>query len=167
MKAVYLFILVVFSISCKSQIQEKLDFKQLKVIAIDFLVEKNIIKKENAKDYKNDKYTIFLTGVLNNLSNGELKNGMYAFGTLNSHSKSFFVLIEDNKYFILDISSREGLNKSIIETLDFCERNKFCVNISTEYISRITRVYYNKNKNPLTGFDINCEKGLVNTDDLP
>lgn len=165
----FLLIIALFTIlSCRSQIHTRqLSFHKLKNDMIDFLVNKHEIDSERAKKLKNGEHTFYLQGVSNNLSEGALRNGMYIFSSLTSHKNEYFVLVENNSYIILDISTRKGLENSLVNTLDFCERNKFCVDIINDYVSKIIGVYYNTNKNPRAGLDTNCEKGIFDVKELP
>jgi hypothetical protein len=163
-----LFTVALFTfLACKSQVPAKLTFEKLKHDMIDFLVEKKDIDKDRASKLKSGEHTFNLRGVNNNLTEGILKDGMYAFSSFTSHKNAYFVLVENERYIILDISTRKGLDDSIKNTLDFGERNKFCVEIINDYVSRLIGVYYNINNNPRAGHDVNCEKGVTDTKDLP
>ncbi len=153
--------------SCKSQNTEKLTFDSIKYDLINFLVSKNELDNTRANKLKNGKDKFNLSGLFNNRKEGDLINGIYSFSVFSSHSRGYFIIVENNTFTILDISTRVGLDKAIKDVLDFSERSKYCVSISNEIITRLITVYYNKNKNPLAGFDLNCEKGVLNTDDLP
>ena len=160
------YIIIIATISCKGQVPAKLNFETLNVKLIDFLETNKDFNTERAERYRRKEYTLNVIGVSNNLSSGELKNGMYSF-SLGSHSRAYFVLVENQKFFILNIATREGLNDAIETTLDFCERNKFCVDITNDFIRRLIGVYYNINKNPENRSDINCVKGLNVIKKLP
>ena len=160
-------ILLVF-VSCKAQDIQKLTFERLKTATIDFLVKKNELTPDRAAKLKSGEFNGFiLQGVNNKLSKGDLKNGMYAFSLLDDHCKGYFVLVENDHYIILDIGTRQGLDEAIKNTLDFCEKNKYCVDITNDYVSRLVGVYYNINKNPSNGHDVNCEKGVRDVKSLP
>ena len=167
MKNIFINLVLIFSISCKSQVVDKLTFDSLKIELINFLSSKNELDKSKAEKLKKGENSFNLNGLYNNRHDGELINGLYSFSIFSSHSKGFFVIVENNSYTILDLSSREGLDKAIKDVLDFSERSKYCVGITRDIVSRLVTVYYNKNKYPLAGFDLNCEKGILNTDDLP
>lgn len=167
MKNIFIYLVLFFSISCKSQVSDKLTFDTLKIELINFLSSKNELDKSRAEKLKKGENSFNLNGLFNNRHDGELINGLYSFSIFSSHSKGYFVIVENNSFTILDLSSREGLDKAIKDVLDFSERSKYCVSISSDIVSRLIIVYYNINKNPLAGFDLNCEKGVINTDDLP
>lgn len=165
-KIVMGFFLISF-ISCKSQISHKLTFEKLRVETIDFLLHKKEVTEARAEKLKSGEFSFILRGVNNNLAEGDLKNGMYAFSLLDDHCRGYFLIVENDSHIILDIGTRTGLDEAIKNTLDFCERNKFCVDITNDYVSRLIGVYYNINKNPLNGHDINCEKGVKEINELP
>lgn len=167
MKNILIILLVTFVCSCKAQNVENLTYKSLKNILVDFLNSKNEINNERAIKYKSGEYKFNLRGVFNNWQEEKLKKGIYAFSSFGSHSRAYFVIVENEKYTILDISTREGLDLAIKNVLDFSEKQKYCVDITEKYISKLISVYYNINKKPGQGIDINCEKGISNTDDLP
>lgn len=153
--------------SCKSQIVNELTYDSLKIKLVDFLQNQNEIDSLRAEKLKSGEHTFNLRGLFNNRMDKKLINGVYAFSSLSSNSKAYFVIIESNSFTILDLSTRVGLDKAIKDVLDFSERSKYCVAISSEIVSRLVTVYYNINKNPLNRSDINCYKGVINTDDLP
>jgi hypothetical protein len=166
MKKIVFLIIIIATISCKSQVRTKLSFETLNVKLIDFLEANKDFNSERAEKYRKEEYSLNVIGVSNNLSSGELENGMYSFG-LGPHSRAYFVLVENQKFFILNIATRKGLNDAIQTTLDFCERNKFCVDITNDYIRRLIGVHYNINKNPENRSDINCVKGVNDFKSLP
>lgn len=51
----------------------------------------------------------------------------------------------------------EGLLSSIEKISLFCEKKKFCKEITSEYYKRIISVYYNINQNPRTRINPKCE----------
>ena len=167
MKKVILFFFLLSTFLVFSQDDKKLTFDNLKPFLIDFLFEKNQLSLERVDKLKSGEHDFNLRGVFNNKRDGELINGIYAFSNFSSHSKAFFVLVENNEFTILDLDNRDGLDVSIKNVLDFSERNKYCVLITSEIITRLLKVYYNKNVNPLIGQDINCIRGVVDFEDLP
>jgi len=92
---------------------------------------------------------------------------MYAFNTGTTHNKAYFVLVEKDSYHILNLSTRSGLEAAIETTLDFCEQNEICVDITNDYISRLVGVFYNINKNPENRRDVNCLRGINDEKKLP
>lgn len=166
MRKIVFLIVMIATISCKSQVSTKLNFEILNGKLIDFLETNKNFNAERAGKYRKGEYSLNIIGVNNNLSSGELKNGMYSFG-LGAHSRAYFVLVENQKFFTLNIATRDGLNDAIQTTLDFCERNKFCVDITNDYIRRLIGVHYNINKNPENRTDINCVKGINDFKSLP
>ncbi|WP_430399141.1 hypothetical protein [Flavobacterium sp.] len=166
MKKNFLILLFVASF-VNGQNSKKLTFDNLKPFLIDFLYEKNQLTSERVDELKKGEYDFYLRGLFNDKHDGELVNGVYAFSNFSSHSKAFFVLVENNEFTILDLDNREGLDVSIKNILDFSERSKYCVLITSEILTRLLNVFYNKNVNPLIGQDINCIRGVVNFKDLP
>ena len=167
MKKMFIYSMLIFFISCKSQVTNEQTFDSIKIKLIDFLQSKSEIDSVKANKLINGEHTFNLRGIFNNKHKGELINGLYAFSAFSSSSRGFFIIVENNSFIILDLSTREDLDKSIKEVLDFAERSKYCVTISSEIVSRLVTVYYNKNKNILAGIDLNCERGISNTADLP
>lgn len=123
----------------------------------DFLIEKGDIDKNKIEDFNSGKLGLIVIGLINGSVKEELLDGFYSFSLLQSHTRVYFLIIEKENYTILDLSSRDGLETSIKNTLDFCERNKYCSDLSKEYISRMITMYYKVNKNPIHKIDINCE----------
>ena len=156
-----------FTISSKSQTVDQLTFDTLKIELINFLSSKKDANKPSIEKLKNNESEFILRGLFNNRRKGELINGLYSFSIFGSHTKGYFVIVENNSYTILDLSTRKGLDKSIKDVLDFSERSKYCVSISSDIVTRLITVYYNINKYPLAGIDLNCERGISITDDLP
>ena len=150
MKNIFIYLVLFFSISCKSQVSDKLTFDTLKIELINFLSSKNELDKSRAEKLKKGESSFNLNGLFNNRHDGELINGLYSFSIFSSHSKGYFVIVENNSFTILDLSSREGLDKAIKDVLDFSERSKYCVSISSDIVSRLIIVYYNINKNILS-----------------
>ena len=167
MRLLSFFLIMVFCSSCKIQKTENLTFDTLSSDLITFLYKKKEINYERSEKLKSKEYSFNLRGLFNNKSKGELINGIYAFSSFNSHGRAYFVIVNNNDYTILDISTRKGLDTSIKNVLDFCEKERYCVDITNQCITSIISVYYKINKNPLNKIDVNCEHGIVNTDDLP
>lgn len=134
---------------------------------IDFLIKKGDILTHQVNDFKNKKYSIHVTGVMNGYSEEKLLNGIYHFSSGFTHTRVYYLIVEDDKHIILDLSTRESLDASIKITLDFCERQKYCSNITAEYISKLIGVYYVINKNSGLRMDVNCENDIIQKKDLP
>ena len=160
-----LVLLLSFTSSC--QTTRPISYKSIKSNLIDFLVKKGDIKEHQKHDIQNGTYNLLFIGIYNNYQNENLIDGIYSFSAPISHTKSYFLIIDKSNYTILDISTREGLDIAIKNTLDFCEKQKYCSDITEDYISRILVVYYQKNKNVHAGIDVNCENGVKETKDLP
>lgn len=132
-----------------------LNVDSLKLELAKFLVEKNHLK--NIEEFTVKNRGIYLGGIHKNKLDKELKNGLYAFNNNSTHSLSFFVIIDDNSFSILDISTLQGLKESIEETLKFADKQNYCVEIIETYISGLINVYYSINRNPRNRLDKNCE----------
>jgi hypothetical protein len=133
-----------------SQESRKLTFENLKLEIIEYLFK--------------TKYTFNILGLQNGTKEGELINGIYVFS---ADKYGYFVIVENNLYTILDVSSRHNLDVALLQLINFCDRNKYCVEITNDYVAKLLRTYYNENKNLNRALDINCERGINNTDDLP
>lgn len=162
-----LLLMLCFNSSCQTTKNIKLTFQSLENELIPFLIKNKDIEEFEKDDYTSGKKHLNIFGIQNNYYKGELKDGIYSFSQTRTHSRIYFVIIEKNKFTILDITTKIGLEESIRNTLDFCERSNYCEEITTDYISRLVRTYYKKNKNPLAGMDVNCERGINTTKDLP
>lgn len=171
MRKILTCILIISFFCCKSQNLKTNSFEALKIELINFLEKKGDINTEKAVKFKKGDHTFNLRGVINNTMSGELINGMYAFSSFMPHKPAYFVLVEEDKFEIIDISTRNNLDLSIKNTLDFCERNKYCVDITEEYITILISVFYNINNNLQDQFnrrtDINCSKGFNDKTKLP
>lgn len=166
-KHLFWIIILLFSLTATGQTESKITFQSIKDNLINFLIFKGDIWENDIKDIKDGKYNINFSGIHNNYKKENLINGIYSFSAPITHTKAYFVIIENNNHFILDISTRDGLDTAISNTLDFCERNKYCSDITEDYISRLIGVYYKINKNPINRFDKNCEDGVKTVTTLP
>ncbi len=158
-------LLLSFSSSC--QVTKNLSSNSIQKDLIDFLIAKGEIRDNFIKNYTENKRKIHVTGVLNRYSKDELINGIYVFSAPISHTRAYYLLVEDDKYTILDLSSKKDLDSSLSIMLDFCERQRYCSDFIEEYSKRMIGLYYRMNKNPLAGMDVNCENGLKDSNDLP
>jgi hypothetical protein len=147
-----------------SQESRKLTFENLKLEIIEYLFKTDKIDSIHFTNYKNSKYTFNILGLQNGTKEGELINGIYVFS---ADKYGYFVIVENNLYTILDVSSRHNLDVALLQLINFCDRNKYCVEITNDYVAKLLRTYYNENKNLNRALDINCERGINNTDDLP
>lgn len=165
MKKTVLILTLLFSIVGSCQQNELLTKENLKLELVNFLVKKQLLK--NINEYNEDKRVVNLRGIHKNKVEDNLRTGIYAFSLNRTHNKAFFVIVDGNSYTILDLTSKEELLVSIKNTINFCEKQKYCVTITNDYVSRLIGVFYNINKNPNNRGDINCKTGVINTDDLP
>ncbi|KAF2519341.1 hypothetical protein E0W68_03025 [Flavobacterium salilacus subsp. salilacus] len=146
-----------------------LTFQSLKEHLVDFLIEKGDIRENEIKEFKNDLEKIKVIGVYNNVNKGKLINGVYSFFIPRTIARSNFVIVDDNKFIILDLTNKEGLESSISNLMIFCEKQNYCYTITQDYISRMIRIFYTINKNPKLRKDFNCEQeyGVISTESLP
>jgi len=158
-------ILFVCATSC--QTVKNINSKDLEKVLLDFLIQNGDIHKLELDDYKSGKRDISIKGFFSNSKKEVLINGIYMFYQNKTHSKNYYVIVENGKNIILNISSRQGLDLAIKDVLDFCDRNKICADITEEYVNRMVSMYYRKNKNPMAGIDVNCERGISDTKNLP
>lgn len=158
MKVKVFFILGIFFILNSRLSAQNFELKKddVKIALVDFLFERNEVDKRSAVEYKRGNYTFYFVGVINDYMEDELKDGIYEFGTLASHTRVYFVTINEGKYEILDLKNREDLNRTLLRVLDFCEEKRLCVDIIKEYTQRVLHVYYNVNRFVDNEFDIDC-----------
>lgn len=167
MKKIILFCFFLAILSCKAQDNNILTFDSLSPKLIDYLLLKGEIDSIRAKKLKSKEYKFAFVGFFNKTEKGELKDGIYVFSSLASHNQVYYVIVENNSFQILDFSKREELDDTLKKILDFSERQKYCVDITSELISDVIKSYYNINKFPINRRDINCYKGVVSSEDLP
>lgn len=170
MKAIFLKILLLFCLPLFAQNNGKLTFEKLQHDLTNYLIEKGEIYKSDIDSYKKGEKNIRISGFHNRLDRGDLKNGVYAFFLTRTMARGYFLIVDNQEYKILDITTREGLDKSIKEVLDFCDKYEYCVDISKTYVNRLVEVYYNFNKWPDQRRDLNCEEGrgsVTDTNKLP
>jgi hypothetical protein len=149
MRNVLLIIILLASNFSFCQETEKLTVESLKLELVEFLMEKNQIRSNNKR--------VSLSGIHKNRVDENLKNGIYVFNNGSTHNLSFFVIVDNNSFSILDISTSQGLKDSIETTLKFAKNQKYCAEITQDYISRLIGVHYRINKNPRGRNDKNCE----------
>jgi len=155
MRIVLLFIILFVSNFSFCQETEKLTVESLKLELAEFLLEKNQIKSI-------EKHISF-RGIHKNKIDKKLKNGIYVFNNASTHSLSFFVIVDNNLFSILDISSFQGLKDSVKRTLEFANKQNYCSEIIADYISRLISVHYRINRNPRRRTNKNCEFELKPT----
>ena len=129
--------------------------ESLKIELEEFLVEKNQIYNTNIR--------VNFRGIHKNQVDENLKNGIYVFNNGSTHSLSFFVIVDNNSYSILDVSKFKGLKDSIERTLEFSKKQDYCTEIIKDYVSRMVNVYFTVNKNPRSRLNKNCEFDLKPT----
>jgi hypothetical protein len=155
------------TLSCKAQVSNPLTFDSISLKLIDYLYLKGEIDLNRAEKLKTKEHKFGFVGFFNKTEKGELKDGVYVFSSLSSNNLVYYVIVENNSFQILDFSKREELDNTLKIVLDFSERKKYCVDITSELISSIVKSFYNINKYPMNRRDINCYKGVVSSDDLP
>ena len=150
-----------------AQKTEKLSFEKLNKQVNEYLSKNDDIyimlyKRNQIKDG-----SVSIIGVHNRTSDGDVVNGVYSFSMNVTMSKGYFLIVDDNEVTVLDITNRDKLDKSIKLLLDFCDKYNYCETIVTDYVSRLTRVYYNLNKWKGERKDLNCINGISDTKKLP
>lgn len=158
---------LIVSLSSSCQSTKNMTEEVIKSKLADFLIKKEGLNDKDIEDIKKGKLGISLLGLFNPFKKNELNDGIYSFSLSRTHVKVYFLIIEKEDYIILDISTREGLDLSLKNTLDFCERKKYCSDITEEYVSRMIIMYYKVNKNPINKIDPNCETEIKDTKNLP
>ncbi|WP_299223558.1 hypothetical protein [uncultured Aquimarina sp.] len=159
MKKTLLLILILFVSSISySQETKKISFDDLKIELENFLVEKNQIRYLEKDSVKIGR--LYIGGIHNKLLDKQLKNGIYVFNNNSTHSLSFFVIIENNSYDILDISTLSGLIESAKKVIVFSNKQNYCYEITIDYLSRLIGVHYNINRNPRYIGNKNCKSEL-------
>jgi hypothetical protein len=159
--------IILFHFTSSCQTTKGFSSQSIEKQLTDFLISNNDIQRFEVEEYKSGKSHIKSSGIYNEYDGGPLKDGIYVFNPGRTHSRSYFVIIEKEKFTILDISTRKGLEEAIKNTLDFCERSRYCQQITKDYVSRLIGVYYNINANPDGRADRNCVYGVTDTKDLP
>nr|WP_315240134.1 hypothetical protein [uncultured Flavobacterium sp.] len=167
MKRILIILMVTLSLTSSCQTIKNIEYKTLEKELVTFLIKNGDVHNLELKEYENGNRGISIKGFFNNYQKGELINGIYIFYQNRTHARNYYVIIEGEKYTILNISSRDGLDKSIKDVLDYSDRNKLCADITEEYVTRLVAMYYRKNKNPQAGIDVNCESGVKDTIGLP
>lgn len=169
MKTKIWLLFIVFSLNINAQDKHKLTFEKLNSDLSSYLHDKGDMNSSQLKKYKEGKLNIAINGVHNNVSKGEVINGIYAFSLNGTMARGYFLIVDNNEYTILDITTRDELDRSIKLLLDFCDKYNYCETIITDYVGRLTRVYYNLNKWKGQRTDLNCEesRGVIDTRGLP
>lgn len=168
MRRIFLLFVLTFYFPFTSigQINTNFTLDSIQSNLVDFLIKKGEINENLIDEFKIKKGKIHIIGLINGYSKNKLIDGIYSFSAPISHTRTYYLIIEEEKYTILDLSNIEGLNIAISNTLSFCERKKYCSDLSKIYISGMISIFY-KNKNPTTLIEKNCEKNLKNTKELP
>ena len=149
-------ILLVFSIlgSCTSQ--NISEHKLVKNEIASFLWKNGHIDDGKHQQYLETGEGFTIDGFYNHLFDSELIDGVYRIDT-SSHSLVFFFIYENKKVDILDISNFSGLLEAIEKVVNYSNKNKFCYEITNDYVLRLMATYYTGNKNLKNYRDPNCE----------
>lgn len=159
MKKIFICLLFIPLIAI-AQSKEKLTFEKLNKELHDYLSKNDELYIVQNKNHKITDGSISIMGIHNyDSSKTELIDGVYAFSMNITMAKVYLVLIEGNEFKILDFRTRENLDKSLVSLLDFCDKHKYCEKITTDYVSRMVRAFYNLNKWENQRADLNCEDG--------
>ncbi|TRW21459.1 hypothetical protein FMM05_20115 [Flavobacterium zepuense] len=157
-------VLLISPLNLLAQNSQELTFGKLQSDLAEYLFQKKEMNANQIEKHEKGIGTVLVNGIHNNIYEGKVINGIYAFSLTGTMSKSYFLIVDEKRYIILDITTREGLDKSISLILDFCDKYKYCETITTDYVGRLVRVYYNLNKWPGQRTDLNCEEGRGVTD---
>lgn len=152
-KKVALITMLCFSFAAMSQ-GSILTADKLKDGLAEFLVEKKQIKvmANNTQFGK-----INLSGVHHKLVSTLPKSGIYSFNNGLPSGLCYFVIVQNNNYEILDVSTIRGLNDALKKVLRFSDKKNFCKEIITDYTFRLINTHYNINDNPRTYKTDHCE----------
>jgi len=155
------------STSCSAQVLSRLPKNQIINELSNYIYSNSDYLPANTYTRDEIRKTLRVYGMFHSETDELLVNGLYGFSMSHSHARVYYFIVEDDKYKILDVSSRKNLDASLKELLDFCERQKYCYEITLEYMNRITAAFYRINKNPYNGEDFNCENLVTNKNGLP
>ncbi len=164
----YIILLFIFQIHsvCVCQVESKITSNSMQSILIDFLSKKGDINDFLINELRNNNGKIQIRGALNGYSKNNLIDGVYFFSAPITHTRTYYVLIDSEKYIILDLSNEENFINSVTCLLSFCDKKKYCSEIIRTYISGMTSLYY-RNKNSIKIIDENCISGINITKDFP
>lgn len=166
-KALTTLLFLFFLTSCCAQALKTLPKNQVIKELSDYIYTNSDYLPPNTYTLDEIRKNLRLFGMFHSNTEESLINGLYGFSMSHSHSRVYYLIVEGDKYKILDVSTRKNLDASLKELLDFCERQKYCYEITLEYMNRITAAFYRINKSPYKGEDANCEGGVRNTNGLP
>lgn len=119
MKSILSIIIILFMTPLFAQSSCKITFETLRHDLTGYLIQNGEIHDSETDFYLRGERTIRISGFFNELSEGEVKDGVYAFFLKRTMAKGYFLIVEKNHYQILDLTTREGLEKSIKDVLDF------------------------------------------------
>jgi hypothetical protein len=165
-----IFFLLLIPLIASAQDGGKLTFERLQQEVHKYLSQNDEIYIIQDRNHKVTKESVSISGIHNiGILNNDPTDGVYVFSMNITLAKVYFLLIDGNKFTILDIQTRTNLDNSLNLLLNFCDEHNYCETIITDYVSRLTRVYYNLNKWKGQRTDLNCEEnhGIINTNGLP
>lgn len=167
MKSNYLLFLILICSFCYGQSNDTLTYNYVKPKLVNFLKIEKQVSDKVATDILNGEYSFNFVGFFNSKSFKVLKDGLYVFSTNRTDCKVYFVIVENSDFKIINLTTQDQLKDAISLILDFSERKKYCISITSEIIKSFLHAYYNINLDPLNRTHINCLKGITTTDDLP
>lgn len=156
MKKIIFFLLIVLSMAVKSAAQNNNELKLFENELAELLYKKGDINEERYESIKEKGFGEAILGIYNVIDPKNLKEGIYSF-SWGPHSLVYFLIYENKKVRLLDISSQKNLLRSIKGVIEFSDKNEYCSEIINKYISTLVGVYYSINKNLNTRLDVNCE----------
>ncbi len=164
MKIIIFVIFIFFGVNTLySQTASNIQYEKLKASIIDDLYEIQFIDASWREKLKDGSYTLHISGALNNTFDDKLKVGVYIFILKNY---TFFLLINENNYQILDFRDKHGLDMSLLRLFEFCDNRHYCIDIISTYVTKLITIY-SEQKDISKGMDINCRNGIRDSRILP
>ena len=137
----YAFLILILLSCFKLEGQNFSRIDSIKLELFNYLSDNGIMeKRKSIKDYERRTYFF-------DLSQPDIDNidstGIYGFGPLSSNKKTYFVILDDYKY---DILNPEDLSENIFKCIIFLKRNNTSEEITFKYIDKLLKVYRNNQK---------------------
>jgi len=168
MKKIIIFsiILILQVLTCLGQ-EKSISKKILMPQLVSFLNQQSEIKDYELVGFNKGERELEIYGSMNNYRKDEFIDGVYTFYNSVTHHKTYFLLIDNGEFKILNIATLDGVKKSMTDLIDFCERKKYCGEITNEYVTKLLVTYTKINKKPNNRVDNNCKSGVKDVKDLP
>ena len=103
MKKLTIILVIVSCLSVRCQTLKIDTFQKIKPKLIDFLIKTGDIRQNEIDDFKNGKYGLDFFGIYNNndYNKKKLIDCVYSFSLSRTHTKTHFLIIEDNNICLL------------------------------------------------------------------